>query len=102
MEPWKPKSGDMIQVWDAKKFTDNETVKIPEHGMVGYVVRPSKRTDSFVNERGDTVYLKYIEEGNCFQCIFFTDEGHKMVHMDQHWLNLVRTSKDIRKVENDS
>ena len=99
MEPWKPKSGDMIQVWDSMTLTEGETKDtISEHGMIGYVVRPSKKTDSFINQRGQEVFLKHIVEGNCFQCIFFTDDGHKTVHMDQNWLRKIDTSADRRKV----
>ena len=99
VEPWRPKSGDMIQVWDSLG-SSHDTIR--EHGEIGYVVRPSKKTDSFINERGQEVFLKHIVEGNCFQCIFFTNDGYKKVHMDQNWLRLVRTSEDVRKVKNDS
>ncbi len=98
-EPWRPTPGDMIQCWDTTSYDGPDSDKITEHGKVGYVVRLSKKTDTFISESGTLVTLNHIEEGGCSKCIFFTDTGHDIVHVNHAWLRKITNSNDIRKVE---
>jgi len=79
---WRPGSGDYIQVWDSLR--DNEDPGIQNHGEYGLIVGESKKTDSFLNDRGERVYLKHITEGEVYRVLL---DGHDdVVHVHYRWL----------------
>ena len=96
-EPWRPTPGDLIQCWDSKS-PHNRDDRLREHGRLGYVVRLSKKTDTFTTESG-VHSLTHISEGNCSKCIFFADGKHEVIHVAHEWLRKVNDASDIRKVE---
>ena len=51
MEVWRPRTGELIQVWDHYAERTKDEVKINNHGDLGYVIGESKRTDSFKNRK---------------------------------------------------
>jgi len=94
MSVWRPKPGDMVQCWDQSEEHEG---RIVDHGKVGYVVGVSKKTDTFKDSKGIECKLNHIEEGTCFKCIFFTESGHDIVHVNHHWLRKIEKSSDIRR-----
>ena len=38
-EPWRPKPGELVQIWDYQNETSDPNAKIAGHGMVGYVIK---------------------------------------------------------------
>lgn len=98
MSVWRPTPGDMIQCWDYSTV-DEHSGKLSEHGKVGYVVGESKKTDTYKDSKGVEHKLNHIKEGTCFKCIFFTESGHDIVHVNQNWLRKIEKSSDIKRVE---
>ena len=77
---WRPSTGDYIQVWD----TMPSSCSIQNHGEYGLIVGESKKTDSFLNDRGERVYLTHITEGEVYKVLL---DGHdEVVHVSQYWL----------------
>ena len=96
MSVWRPKPGDMIQCWDTATV-DEYSGRIAEHGKIGYIVGESKKTDTFKDSKGVERHLTHIKEGTWFKCIFFTDSGHEIGHVNHQWLLKIEKSSDIRR-----
>ena len=77
---WRPSTGDYIQVWD----TMPSSCSIQNHGEYGLIVGESKKTDSFLNDRGERVYLTHITEGDVYKVLL--DGYDEVVHVSQYWL----------------
>ena len=56
------KAGDLIQIWDFYAERVEDEVKINDHGKFGYIVGTSKRTDTFLDAKGNTKYLTNISD----------------------------------------
>lgn len=82
-EPRKPKAGDLIQVWDHYAIRTGDEVKISDHGKCGYIMRESKRSDTFLDGKGDTKYLSRIVEGDVFKVILFEGDASNVIHVHQ-------------------
>ena len=79
---WTPGPGDYIQVWDSMSFEDSGAIQ--NHGEYGLIVGESRKTDSFLNDRGERVYLKHITEGEVYRVLL---DGHdEIVHVHYRWL----------------
>ena len=99
MNPWRPKVGDMVQIWDGLEFNGKEdTAKITEHGHYGVIVDISKKTDTFINSRGEEKLLGNIVEGEVFKVLLSTTPKRKpdthhyfnVKHFHQHLLREVK------------
>tara|TARA_B100000214_G_C23802450_1_gene551026 strand:- start:258 stop:551 length:294 start_codon:yes stop_codon:yes gene_type:complete len=75
------KAGDLIQIWDFYAERVEDEVKINDHGKFGYIVGASKRTDTFLDEKGNTMYLSNIVEGDVFKIILFEDDTSNIIHV---------------------
>ena len=79
VRPAKP--GDLIQIWDFYAERVEDEVKINDHGKFGYIVGASKRTDTFLDEKGNTKYLTNIVEGDVFKIILFEGDTSNIIHV---------------------
>jgi|TARA_R110000782_G_scaffold109924_2_gene199056 hypothetical protein len=82
-EPRKPKAGDLIQIWDRHAIRTGDNAKIADHGKCGYIMRESKRTDTFLDGKGDTKHLSHIVAGDVFKIILFENGGSNVIHVHQ-------------------
>ena len=88
-EPWRPKPGSMVQIWDHTDKDDCEfNRRIVGHGQVGYVVRQSGGTDN----------TGPMATGPIFEVIVFGDPEPVRHHVNQCWLREIKKSSDIKKV----
>ena len=89
-EPWRPKPGEIVQIWDYTDKSDCEFGnRIRGHGQVGYVVRQSGGTD-------DTGPMA---TGPIFEVIVFGGEMESVRHhVNQCWLREIKKSSDIKKI----
>ena len=88
-EPWRPKPGAMVQIWDHTEKSDCEFGnRIVGHGQVGYVVRQSGGTD----------YSGPMATGPIFEVIVFGDSQPIRHHVNCCWLREIKKSSDIKKV----
>ena len=88
-EPWRPKPGSMVQIWDHTDKDDCEfNRRIVGHGQVGYVVRQSGGTDN----------TGPMATGPIFEVIVFADPEPVRHHVNQCWLREIKKSSDIKKV----
>ena len=94
MELWRPKSGELVQVWDHYAIRTGDDAKISNHGDIGYIVGVSKRTDSFKDGKGQSRYLANIVEGDVFKVILFGDDNHSIIHVHQD--NIRRPSNESK------
>ena len=76
VRPAKP--GDLIQIGDFYAIRTKDEAKINDHGKFGYIVGESKRTDTFLDEKGNTKHLSSIVEGDVFKIIL--SEGDTSKH----------------------
>ena len=75
------KAGDLIQIWDFYAERTDDPAKINDHGKYGYIVGASKRTDTFLDEKGDTKHLSIIVEGDVFKIILFEGDTSNIIHV---------------------
>ena len=94
MELWRPKSGELVHVWDHYAIRTGDEAKISNHGDIGYIVGESKRTDSFKDGKGQSRYLTNIVEGDVFKVILFADDSHSIIHVHQD--NIRRPSNESK------
>ena len=92
MNVWRPKSGEYVQIWDHYAERVEDEVKINDHGKFGYILRESKRGESFKDGDGKERFLSTIVEGDVFKVIIFDASGTKTVHVHQD--NLRGVGKD--------
>ncbi len=73
MNVWRPKAGELIQIWDRVKLDPNDPTdaRIRDHGELAYIVRESKKTDTFTDDNGKSRVLTHIIGGDVFKCILF-------------------------------
>lgn len=90
-EPWRPKKGDWIQVWDPSSYPS-----LPLHGKYGVIIRASKRQDEFVSDLGKVSNLSHITEGEVWK-VLLTDG--RVQHCNNHFL---RECKKRPKASNNS
>lgn len=83
MNVWRPKSGEYVQIWDSYAVRTKDEVKINDHGKFGYILRESKRGESFKDEQGKERFLSTIVEGDVFKVIVFDVSGPKTIHVHQ-------------------
>ena len=83
MNVWRPKSGEYVQIWDFYAIRTKDEAKINDHGKFGYILGESKRTDTFLDEKGNTKHLSSIVEGDVFKVIVFDVSGPKTIHVHQ-------------------
>ena len=61
MNPWRPKVGDMVQIWDGLEFNGKEdTAKISEHGHYGVIVDISEKYSKYyflLHPRGNLIHI---------------------------------------------
>lgn len=91
-EPRKPKAGDLIQIWDRHAIRTGDNAKISDHGKCGYIMRESKRSDTFLDGKGDTKHLSRIVEGDVFKIILFEGGTSNVIHVHQD--NIRRIGKN--------
>ena len=92
MSVWRPKSGEYVQIWDSYAVRTGDEVYINDHGKFGYILRESKRGESFKDGEGKERFLSTIVEGDVFKVIIFDASGTKTVHVHQD--NLRGVGKD--------
>ena len=92
MKDWRPKTGEIIQVWDHYAIRTGDDAKISNHGDIGYIIGESKRTDSFKDDTNTKRFLANIVEGDVFKVILFGDDNHSIIHVHQD--NIRRPSND--------
>lgn len=88
-EPWRPKPGSMVQIWDNSNIDQCEfNRRIVGHGQVGYVVKQSGGTDSY----------DPLSTGPVFEVIVFGETQPVRHHVNHCWLREIKKSSDIKKV----
>ena len=75
------KAGDLIQIWDFYAERNDDPAMLIDHGKFGYIVGTSKRTDTFLDEKGNTKYLTNIVEGDVFKIILFEGDTSNIIHV---------------------
>ena len=75
------KAGDLIQIWDFYAERNDDPAMLTDHGKFGYIVGTSKRTDTFLDEKGNTKYLTNIVEGDVFKIILFEGGTSNIIHV---------------------
>ena len=71
MNVWRPKTGELIQIWDREEEEFDGVAEMENHGDLAYIVSESKKTDTFTDGNGDRRGLTHIKEGDVFKCILF-------------------------------
>ena len=94
MEVWRPRTGELIQVWDHYAERTKDEVKINNHGDLGYIIGESKRTDSFKDGEGKQRFLSNITEGEVFKVILFKGDASTVIHIHQD--NIRRPSSESK------
>ncbi len=78
---WKPKNGELVQLWDAFAIRTDDDARIKDHGRLAYIMRESKRTDTFICSQGKKRHLEHITEGDVFKCIMFGLDSREVAHV---------------------
>ena len=94
MEVWRPKTGELIQVWDHYAIRTGDNAKISNHGDIGYIIGESKRTDSFKDDTNTERFLANIVEGDVFKVILFKDDTSSVIHV--HRDNIRRPNSESK------
>ena len=94
MEVWRPKTGELIQVWDHYAIRTGDDAKISNHGDIGYIIGESKRTDSFKDDTNTERFLANIVEGDVFKVILFKDDTSSVIHV--HRDNIRRPNSESK------
>jgi hypothetical protein len=102
MEIWRPKAGELIQIWDRVEMDHPDDPSatgstIRDHGELAYIVRESKKTDEFTGYDGKKRFLAHITEGEVFKCIKF-GPGDSVETIHVHLENM-RHSKHAKKAK---
>ncbi len=93
----EPKAGDLVQVWDTLYEDNGIDVRLDDHGRVGYVIGPSKKTDKFFH--ADTEFsVGDIAPANCYKVVFL-DDYQNAVHIDSQWLRVLKDHSQIKRVD---
>lgn len=95
MNVWRPKAGEYVQIWDSYAVSSGDNAYIRDHGKFGYIMRESKRSDSFMDGRNVERFLSNIVEGEVFKVIVFEKSGSKTVHVHQDNLRGTNNGKAI-------
>tara|TARA_B100000941_G_C28479832_1_gene541459 strand:+ start:725 stop:997 length:273 start_codon:yes stop_codon:yes gene_type:complete len=84
----RPETGDVIQIWDW--MSETLVDKIADHGEHGLIVGISKKSDTFLNGKGEPCDLSHIVEGDVFKVLLNRDE---IVHVHRQWIRPIYSNK---------
>ena len=88
----KLKVGELVQIWDSSPDSQGD-VSLPGHGEFGYLV---KKYDASIKVTPDD---SITSQGCLWKVICFGNDPPDTYEIHESWLNLVRESSDIQKVE---
>tara|TARA_B100000214_G_scaffold231717_1_gene169041 strand:+ start:1137 stop:1406 length:270 start_codon:yes stop_codon:yes gene_type:complete len=83
-EPWRPKPGALVQIWDHSAEKEPAELPIVGHGEVGYVVRRSS--------------MELTPDGPIFEVICFGESETTRHHVWHGWLREINKTSDIKKI----
>ena len=86
-QPWRPKPGALVQIWDHSAEREPAEMPIVGHGEVGYIVRRSG---------GDE--LEKTSSGPIFEVICFNKSETTRHHVWHGWLREINKTSDIKKI----